>query len=112
MRVLWILAACNGLGGFIAALLLRKMLGRPSVGGALLALIAAVLITLLGSLLGGAFAAIVGAVIGVSNVAISLIRIVLGAISVPMAIAGVPHWGLVWVAVAALSHFLARRSAR
>ena len=108
-RVMWILGLCHGLGGALAGVALKGLLGRHGIPGWALALVTAVLITLLGNLIGGALSAVVGQALGVGGFALSLIRIGVGALTVPFAIAELPWSGALWIAAAVLSHLLAGR---
>ncbi len=106
-----ILGICHALGGAIAGYLLAGLFGRDGVGGWLIALLGAIVVVVLGGLFGGVFAALYGAVTGTSDLATDVIRIGLGAVTAPLAIAESPWLAPLWAAVAAAAH-LACRGAR
>ncbi|MHA3977337.1 hypothetical protein ACW9UR_06590 [Halovulum sp. GXIMD14794] len=111
VRILWINAITHAIGGALVAWLLYGLFARSGIVGMLLALLGAVLVTLIGGLIGGALDAVVGQVLGSGGAALSAIRIGVGAITVPFAVAEQPASGLGWLAATVLSYFLARRSA-
>ncbi|MEM8630573.1 MAG: hypothetical protein AAGF74_05005 [Pseudomonadota bacterium] len=107
--VVTILALCHAAGGVAAAFLLKGLLGRDGLAGWVLAIVGAVLITLLGNLLGGAFSALIGTLFGTGGLVVDIIRIAIGALTVPFAIADNPPLILVWLVALVAGHLLVKR---
>ena len=103
-----ILGLCHALGGAIAGYALAGLFGRAGAGGWLVALLGATLATLLGGLLGGGAAALYGVVTGTANFTTEMIRIGLGAVTTPLAIAEGPWLTVVWLAAWGVAHWTAR----
>ena len=103
-----ILGVCHGLGGALAGYLLAGLFGRAGAGGWLLAILGTLVVVLLGGLFGGAFAALYGVVTGTTNLATDFIRIGLGAVTAPLAIADSPWLGPLWIAVGVAAHLTCR----
>ncbi|MEM0947426.1 MAG: hypothetical protein AAGK37_08480 [Pseudomonadota bacterium] len=99
-----ILGVCHALGGAIAGFLLAGLFGRNGAAGWIMALVGGVAVVLLGGLFGGAFAAIYGTVTGTADLTVDLIRIGLGAVTAPLAIAEGPALALLWILSAIVAH--------
>lgn len=94
-------------GGFVAGWLLAGLFGRRGVPGWGLALLGAVLASLLAGLVGGIIATLPALMSGTSMVS-AAIRAGAGALVTPLAIAGAPWLGAVWLAGIAGLHLTAR----
>lgn len=94
-------------GGFLAGWALAGLFGRRGVAGWLLALLGGVLASLLAGLIGGAVAGVIGMAGGADLVA-ALILVGAGALVTPLAIAGAPWLGAVWLAAIVGLHIVVR----
>lgn len=104
-------AACHGLGGAAAAWLAAGLFGRDGIAGWALAVAGGLAVTVLGGLAGGAVFGLLGAS-GVGTPLVEgAIRVGLGPLNVPFAVAQRPPLAAIW-ALAIVAAHLWRRAAR
>lgn len=104
-----LLASFHAAGGAVAGYLLARLFGRRGAGGWLLSLLGAVLVTVIGGLLGGALAGVPALLLDSDRLA-AAIRIAFGAVTVPLAVAEWAVTAVVWPVALVLSHLAAARA--
>jgi len=104
-------AACHGLGGAAAGWLAAGLFGRDGIAGWALAVIGGLAVTLLGGLVGGAIFGLLGASGVGAPLVEGAIRVGMGPLNVPLAVAQRPALAAIWIVAVAAAH-LWRRAAR
>ena len=104
-------AACHGVGGAAAAWLVAGLFGRDGIAGWAVAVLAGLGVTLLGGLVGGAIFGVLGASGVGAPLVEGAIRVGMGPLNVPLAVAQRPSLAAIWI-VAVIAAHLWRRAAR
>ena len=104
-----ILAATQAAGGAIAGYLLATLFGRRGVIGWVVATVGAIVVCLLGGLLGGALFGLREMIGGGNELIQGLIRLGLGPLNAPLAIAETPSLAAVLAAATGLAHLMIQR---